>query len=274
MASEGGDLVSVIMAAYNAEPYIEQAVQSVLSQSHTNFELIVINDGSVDGTAEVLNRFDDERIHAITTENGGVSAARNIGLSRMRGDFFCFLDADDMLPVNSIKVRLDKLKEDSDLAFVDGALVHMNHSMTEELRHQQPNFKGMPFEELVCLTGTCFSGCTWLVVNDRSRTYRFQEGLTHGEDLLFYIGIADQGVYDTVDQPILRYRRGLNSAMSDADGSRRGYEMVHSALKKMLTKQNTDLLHTYKKKARSIMFKTYLKELNVRGVIQAIRMFR
>jgi teichuronic acid biosynthesis glycosyltransferase TuaG len=91
-------LVSIIMPVFNAGQFIEQAVQSVLDQTYGNWELLIVNDGSTDDSLHVVQKFNDERIFIFHQANRGVSAARNAGLANMRGEFFCFLDADDILP--------------------------------------------------------------------------------------------------------------------------------------------------------------------------------
>jgi glycosyltransferase involved in cell wall biosynthesis len=87
--------ISVIIPAYNASGTVGTAVDSVLAQSFSDFELLVIDDGSRDDTAEVVQARDDPRVNCIRTENGGVSVARNRGLELASGSYVAFLDADD-----------------------------------------------------------------------------------------------------------------------------------------------------------------------------------
>ena len=102
-------MVSIIMPAYNAEKYIEEAIESILTQSYTDWELIIVDDGSADGTSDICDHFaqKDPRIRVIHQDNKGVSAARNAGLMRAKGEYIAFADADDILPPNSLKVRVD-----------------------------------------------------------------------------------------------------------------------------------------------------------------------
>ena len=88
--------VSVIMPAYNTEKYIRESIDSVLGQSFTDFELIVVDDGSTDATAAIVESYTDSRIRLIRQENRGVSEARNTGLEAARGQFITFLDSDDL----------------------------------------------------------------------------------------------------------------------------------------------------------------------------------
>ena len=90
------NLVSVILPAYNAESTILEAVDSVLSQTDVELELIVVNDGSTDSTLEMLSALSDPRLTILSGSNTGPAAARNRGIKRARGDLIAFIDADDI----------------------------------------------------------------------------------------------------------------------------------------------------------------------------------
>ena len=87
--------VSVVIALYNKKEHIKRTLDSVISQEMTDFEVIVIDDGSTDGSGEIVKDYSDSRINLISQENKGVSKARNLGISRAKGDLIAFLDADD-----------------------------------------------------------------------------------------------------------------------------------------------------------------------------------
>src|ERR1700744_5385897 len=92
------ELISIIMPAYNAENFIGSAIESVLDQTYLNWELIVVNDGSTDQTAAIVETFaaSDKRIKCISQPNMRQGAARNTGIKNSRGDLIAFLDADDL----------------------------------------------------------------------------------------------------------------------------------------------------------------------------------
>lgn len=88
-------LVSIIMPVYNKEKYVRKSIQSILDQTFTDFELIIVNDGSTDHSLEICESFHDSRITIISVTNGGVSKARNIGLDNAKGEYITFIDSDD-----------------------------------------------------------------------------------------------------------------------------------------------------------------------------------
>ncbi|CYU89872.1 SP_1767 family glycosyltransferase [Streptococcus suis] len=93
------DLISVIVPVYNVKPYLTRCLDSLLKQTHTNFELLLVNDGSSDGSAFVLEDYakKDQRIRIIHQENSGVSAARNRAIDEARGEYITFIDSDDFV---------------------------------------------------------------------------------------------------------------------------------------------------------------------------------
>lgn len=88
-------MISVVISLFNKEKYIARAIDSVLNQTYRDFELIIVNDGSTDGSVEIVKSYNDPRIRLICQPNGGESAARNKGIENSKSDMIAFLDADD-----------------------------------------------------------------------------------------------------------------------------------------------------------------------------------
>lgn len=111
--------ISVIIPAYNAGKFIGRALDSILGQSLTDIEVIVVNDGSTDNTAEIVAGYPDPRIRMVSQENGGTMAARKTGIGLFSGDYVLFCDADDSLRPEALQ-RLYSAAEDNDADIVKG----------------------------------------------------------------------------------------------------------------------------------------------------------
>ena len=110
-------MISIIIPAYNAEKYLESTIQSVINQTYTDWELIIINDGSNDGTLELISNFKDRdsRIKVFSYENAGVAHSRNRGIAKARGEYIAFLDADDLWTPNKLEMQLEALQNNLDV---------------------------------------------------------------------------------------------------------------------------------------------------------------
>ena len=102
-------MISVILPVYNGERYIKNAIESVLNQSLSDFELIIVNDGSTDDTLKIISSFDDERIRLINQTNKGPGAARNSALEMACGDYIMFLDSDDWFCGDALQIAYDEI---------------------------------------------------------------------------------------------------------------------------------------------------------------------
>jgi glycosyltransferase involved in cell wall biosynthesis len=121
-------LVSVVMPAYNAAAYIAKAIRSVLNQSRRNLELIVVDDGSTDGTKDIVANFNDDRIKCFYQDNAGASSARNLAINNANGPYIVILDADDMMTPDFVARHLDEFEQNpqADLVYCDDSLIDEN----------------------------------------------------------------------------------------------------------------------------------------------------
>ncbi|HAJ60096.1 MAG TPA: glycosyl transferase family A [Cyanobacteria bacterium UBA8543] len=109
-------LISVIIPVYNGEKTIKETIESVLNQTFTNFEIIVINDGSKDATIQIVESIQDPRIKLFSYPNAGQAASRNRGISKAVGEFIAFLDADDLWTPDKLEAQLKALQENPQAA--------------------------------------------------------------------------------------------------------------------------------------------------------------
>jgi glycosyltransferase involved in cell wall biosynthesis len=204
-------LVSVMMPAYNAEKYIEQAIKSVLAQSYSRWELIIVNDGSTDDTAAVVARFTDSRIRVFHQVNSGEAAARNNALAQMQGEFLAFLDADDVFLSDHLEVTVAYLQAhpECDGVYTDGYYCDSNGTLLQTLssRRRGP-FVGRVFEEVV--RGSDVFGppmCVVLRGNIIAQyQLKFDPDIVIGPDWDFFTHYADVARFGYIDHDTCRYR--------------------------------------------------------------------
>lgn len=154
------NLVSIIMPAYNAEKFITDSIQSVLSQTYKKFELIVIDDCSLDRTVQLVQNYaeQDKRIVLVQhKKNQGVAEARNTGLNLAKGDFIAFLDSDDKWVEDKLEKQLAVLKERNDVDVVYGSYYRFNNDGVKnvvkvpKLLDKKELLKGNPIGNLTAI---------------------------------------------------------------------------------------------------------------------------
>jgi len=232
-------IVSIIMPVFNAEKFISEAIQSVIAQSHTAWELIIINDGSTDSSEKIIKKNSDDRITYLKQENKGVSKARNAGLKMMKGEFFCFLDADDVFTPTSLEIRLNEFYKDSRINFVDGEIYVTDIDIKNIIEHWKSNYSGInPQKLLVRIDQGIFKTVSWMFRRLPSIKYKFSEEMTHAEDLWFFIENTKNGLYGFCQDPIMFFRRTGQSAMADLEGLEEGYILLLRLIRSNLKNGN------------------------------------
>jgi teichuronic acid biosynthesis glycosyltransferase TuaG len=258
------ELVTIIMPVYNAALYVGYAIESVLKQTYGNWELLIIDDGSTDGSNEIMKSFTDSRIYLFSQPNRGVSSARNVGLLHRKGQYVCFLDADDAMPPESISERLNLFRKNPNVNMVDGYVEVYDASMTSLIRTWQPSLRGNVTGSLLALKAECFFSLTWMIRIVPDHQYTFDEDLSHTEDLLFLTHLSGKGDYDYVPRPVYQYRVRPGSAMKHLDGLAKGYwqyyHKVCGLYRHQLTERMKMLLLL---KIRRLMFLSYLSDRKI-----------
>lgn len=268
-------LVSIIMPAYNTARYVAAAIESVMWQTYKNWELLVIDDGSTDGSSDIIKKFTDPRIQYFYQSNRGVSAARNAGIMRMKGDFFCFLDSDDVLPAESVSKRVEVFLTRPEVSIVDGYVEVFDERMAGRMKTWRPSPHGRVIASLFGLRSDCFFALTWMMRVVPGTAYVFDEQMTHAEDLLFLTGVSLTGEYDYVHLPIYQYRLTRASAMTKTDGLGKGYWQYYHKVCKLYPAEMTERMKwVLSIKIRKIMFLSYLADRNVVKALQYLVMGR
>ena len=130
-ANKKGNSISVIVPVYNTEKYLRRCVDSILAQTFTDFELLLINDGSTDSSGAICDEYaqKDSRVRVFHKENGGVSSARNLGLDNAKGEYIAFVDSDDYIDNRMYECLYNKaIEDDSDIVYSDIRLIFGENS--------------------------------------------------------------------------------------------------------------------------------------------------
>lgn len=213
-------LVSIILPVYNVEKYIAKSIHSVLNQTYTNFELLVINDGTQDSSIEVVEQFKDSRIQVFHKENGGLSDARNYGLERANGEYIYFMDSDDWIEPNLLEVcisAVEKYKTDFIIFgyYLDGENLNGNIISTAKIAHNEivynKEIRNLCFEDntlgLLGYAWNKFYKFSFLNENK----LKFEKGISLVEDILFNakvyelsseIVFVNHTLYHYIDRPV------------------------------------------------------------------------
>lgn len=215
--------VSVIVPVYNTEKYLAQCVDSILSQSFTDFELLLINDGSKDYSGAICDQYaaNDSRVTVFHKENGGVSSARNLGLDNARGEWITFIDADDWIESSFLTEVYEKaLVDGADMVFVDIKYNWPNYNNIYKIYR----WRGTPqnaLKDYLTQTRNCPG---WGLVRSsliKENNYKFLENITIYEDFHLMIRcVYKSRTISQVEKPLYNYRMQDNSIVHSIDHNR------------------------------------------------------
>ena len=193
------NLISVIIPVYNIEKYLSRCITSVVNQTYKNLEIILVDDGSTDGSAKICDEWaqKDERIKVFHIGNDGVSAARNLGIDNSNGDYICFVDSDDWLECDMIEFLLEKaVKYDSDITRCSYFTELMNGAGSPLVPDEISEFPTR--NEIICelISKGVIAGAIWNKLYKRSAIgdTRFDINLKYGEDLYFNYRIYNKNL--------------------------------------------------------------------------------
>ncbi len=196
--------ISCIIPVYNAGPYLEAALDSVLSQDWPLHEVIAVDDGSTDASPEILRRH-EQAITIVTVSHRGIPAARNAGLRRVSGDVIAFLDADDLWPARRLRAMAEELDREPSVDVLAGLV------QIQDERPVRP-----PVREDLATKHRFLLGSLLIRRGVFDRVGLFNEALDVGEDTEFVMRARRQGVsFKSVDHIALIYRLHANNISRD-----------------------------------------------------------
>lgn len=238
--------VSVVIPAYRAAAYIAEALDSVLAQTFTDYEIIVVNDGSPDTPdLECVLEPYRHRVVYLVQENRGPSAARNTGIRAARAPWIAFLDADDAWEPEFLAAQLSVIRQDPsiDLIYTDTRFVGNSPLVGRTAMELCPSTGEVTFRKLVLCQCTVFLHTTVVRREVVLRAGLFDESFRHAEDAHLWLRIARQGSRIAYQRRVLaRYRRSAGSLSADRIAMREGYLRVLDKIRRdlSLTPEETD----------------------------------
>jgi glycosyltransferase involved in cell wall biosynthesis len=229
--------VSIIMPAYNVEPYVGEAIRSALAQTYSDFELIVVDDGSKDGTAEVVRRRarEDPRIHLVQQANRGLAGARNSALRAARGAFIALLDSDDLWEPDFLAEQMAILEARPDVDIVTGNGWCLGGAQHGQLARPFPDPRPAP--DPASIIGDEWS--VFIMSVFRRRVYTmigpFDEDMRSNEDYDFWLRAAVAGcTFYRNDRPLGHYRVRTDSLSASDVRMLRGILHVYTKLRPVI----------------------------------------
>ena len=189
-------LVSVIIPVYNGSDYVAKAIESAISQTYRNLEIIVVNDGSKDDglTKEaVLPFLKDERVKYIEKPNGGVSSVLNYGIEHFNGDFFVWLSHDDVFDPRSIELRIQKWEKlgCNNKIIVSTKTKYIDKNGNKKFR-VAANSKNV--NNIYDILSSTINGCSLLIPRDAIKGHSFIQGMVYMQDYYLWAELINEGV--------------------------------------------------------------------------------
>jgi len=215
-ASIENNKISIIIPVYNQEKFLAETLNSVVNQSYSNWECILVNDGSIDGSVEVINKFvaQDNRFHFINSENKGVSHARNLALKQIKGDFIMFLDGDDLIHPEKIQKAISKFEINANLSIIFNNTIYFQDTIENTLYPINIEADLLNFNDLLLFWNEKIIIPIHSAIIKKSLLdgIEFNTDLTAQEDWLVWLLLFEKNPKVLVLDEVLSYYRKHNSS--------------------------------------------------------------
>lgn len=222
-------LISVIVPIYNKKQYLERCINSIINQTYKNLEIILVDDGSTDGSEKIVDNYakKDKRVIVIHQRNGGQSRARNAGIEKSRGQFISFVDSDDEISPNFYE-KLFCFMPGSSLAVCGVKYKKLGVGTENDVYLKKPRTRrkneslGSYVSFLLTIDGRMYSSCNKLFRADiiRNSDLRFETGRNFAEDTKFvldYLKCVD-GEISFIPEPLYIYNYGTENSTIKKSG--------------------------------------------------------
>ncbi|HEY9658471.1 MAG TPA: glycosyltransferase, partial [Allocoleopsis sp.] len=229
-------IVSVIMPIYNNAPYLRHAVESILQQTFSDFELILVDDGSTDRSLDILRDYaaKDDRIHLISRDNRGIARSRNDGFQVTRGALIAVMDGDDVALPDRLARQVDFLQQHPEVVCVGGAHEIIDHKGRLLTCLSLPEQDEQIQQQALAGHGSICHPCAMIRRTALEQIGGYDETLTIAVDLDLWLRLGEVGKLANLSEPILQYRLHGNSISEQKGKLQRqtAYEICQRAWKR------------------------------------------
>jgi glycosyltransferase involved in cell wall biosynthesis len=226
--------VSVVIPAYNAESYLAETLQSVFAQSYSDYEVIVVDDGSNDGTRQVMESF-KPRIKALRKANGGPASARNLAIDKSAGEYIAFLDSDDLWVEEKLQMQVEFLDANPDVGLVYGEALMFSGDGDDKRIEGRIGYTGDPSFRLL-LYGDFIPNSTVVIRRacvEKVGLLNESRELVAVEDYEYWMRIARSFPIAAISKPLTYYRLRDGNLMGNGRDIDKGLTLSVAALRAM-----------------------------------------
>ncbi len=238
--------VSIVMAVYNGETYLQDAIDSILTQSYSNLEFIIVNDASIDETQNILNRISDKRVRILHLQNNkGAAHALNYGIAHAQGDWIAIQDADDISYPTRIEEQMNHINQNHNLVAV-GSFIECINENNQSIKDIDKSRNSLLYHEEI--KSSLYSGCPLThgtMMFSKKAFYQagqYNDNLRIAYDYDLWCRLIDYGRFENVPKILYKYRR-YNQSLSEQNATRTSEELF-STFSAYLRKNNFSNLTT------------------------------
>ena len=237
--------ISVLMAVYNGEAFLREAIDSILQQTYTDFEFIIINDGSIDKTDEIIQSYTDPRIVKIDIGfNVGLIESLNRGLQHAQGKYIARMDADDIALKDRFKLQIAAFQNNPNAVVVGTDY----YSFSKEGKKRNVTFNDSDYLKSLLLFGPCFCHPTTMIKNVfKEKNIEYDRHYLHVEDFQLWTELSALGDFVNINKPLFMYRYHVNqiSNLKRMEQMRKCAEIRHHYLSGLGFQCNEEQLKTH-----------------------------
>lgn len=228
---ENNIIISIVIPVYNVEKYLDECLNSIIKNYHTNVEVILVDDGSTDKSGILCDKYDKEYefISVIHKKNGGLSSARNEGIEKAKGKYIWFVDSDDYISNNSISNILEEAKKDTDL-IIGNYLVFYPDGNKEIYQDFNEDFKEdiLPYEYFNYLGNVSYAAVRFIIKKELIYKYnlRFMKGIYHEDEEWTPRILCMAKTFSLIKPVIYNYRVGNVNSIMGMVNPKKSYDKI------------------------------------------------